>query len=425
MTSADRAATIELYARVRGKTVALTAPLAAEDCVVQTMPDVSPTKWHLAHTTWFFERFVLGPALPAYRPFDPSYDFVFNSYYNAVGPQYPRAARGHLSRPTLAQVVEYRTHVDGFVRRLLEDAPAELFERHAFAIELGLNHEEQHQELILTDIKHVLCTNPLRPAYSDRAPVSAAAAPPLEWLAFDGGLIEIGTNAKDFAFDNERPRHKVHLEPFTIANRVTTCGEYLEFMHDGGYRRPELWLSDGWAVCQRDGWSAPLYWEGSGGDYRLATLNGVRAVDPHEPVCHVSFYEADAFARWANARLLHEPEWERVAAAVPVAGNFVEGGALHPSPAPRAAAGVVLQLYGDVWEWTASPYLPYPGFQPFSGAFGEYNGKFMCNQVVLRGGSCLSPRRHLRASYRNFFPPDARWQMSGIRLARSRAVGGA
>jgi ergothioneine biosynthesis protein EgtB len=424
MTSSSRAGLLELYEKVRNATLALAAPLAPEDCVVQTMPDVSPTKWHLAHTSWFFERFVLGPALSSYRPLDSRYDFLFNSYYNAVGPQYPRHQRGHVSRPTLNEVVEYRRHVDRFMRRLLEDAPADLYERHAFAIELGLNHEEQHQELILTDIKHVLCTNPLKPAYAPRPVAPEVSARALGWLRFDGGLIEIGEAGAAFAFDNERPRHKVHLEPFELASRPVTAGEYLEFLRDGGYQRPELWLSDGWSACKREQWSAPLYWQSSEDGFTLLTLAGEQAFVAGEPVCHVSYYEADAFARWAGARLPSEAEWELAAAEAEVTGNFVENGWLHPVPARQSQrVGTAAQLFGDVWEWTQSPYVPYSGYQPFGGAFGEYNGKFMCNQLVLRGGSCVSPGRHLRPSYRNFFPPEARWQFSGIRLARSRAPG--
>jgi ergothioneine biosynthesis protein EgtB len=423
MSSASRAVLLELYQSVRSATSALAAPLAPEDCVVQTMPDVSPTKWHLAHTSWFFERFVLQLALSSsYRPLDPRYDFLFNSYYNAVGPQYPRHQRGHVSRPTLAEVVDYRQHVDRFMRRLLEDAPADLFERHAFAIELGLNHEEQHQELILTDVKHVLCTNPLRPAYATPRGAPAGQESTLEWLAVDGGMVEIGHANAEFCFDNELPRHKVYLEAFELASRPVTCREYLAFIRDGGYRRSELWLSDGWTACQRERWSAPLYWESVEEDFSVATLSGLRPLGLGEPVCHVSYYEADAFARWAGARLPAEAEWERAAAGVAVDGNFVESGLLHPAAATRVSPGKTpAQLFGDVWEWTQSPYVPYSGYQPFGGAFGEYNGKFMCNQLVLRGGSCVSPRRHLRASYRNFFPPDARWQFSGIRLARSHA----
>jgi ergothioneine biosynthesis protein EgtB len=421
MTSSSRAVLAPLYEQVRNATLALVAPLAPEDCVVQTMPDVSPTKWHLAHTSWFFERFVLESALArSYRPFDSRYEFLFNSYYNAIGPQYPRHQRGHVSRPTLREVVEYRRHVDRSMRQLLEEAPADLVESHAFAIELGLNHEEQHQELILTDIKHVLCTNPLRPAYA-ATPAVAGTETALEWLPFDGGLIELGKDGAGFSFDNERPRHKVHLENFEIASRLVTAGEYLAFIRDGGYRRPELWLSDGWSACQREQWFAPLYWVSTGDDFTMLTLSGARPLALFEPVCHVSYYEADAFARWAGARLLTEAEWERAAASAPVTGNFVESGFLHPMPSARVAgaAPAAAQLFGDVWEWTASPYLPYPGYQPFDGAFGEYNGKFMCNQLVLRGGSCATPGRHISASYRNFFPPDARWQFSGIRLARS------
>jgi ergothioneine biosynthesis protein EgtB len=409
---------LELYRNVRATSESLARPLAPEDQVVQSMPDASPTKWHLAHTSWFFETFVLRPHAGGYVPLDERYAPLFNSYYHAAGARLPRPERGLLSRPTVAEVLAYRRHVDGAVESLLlEQRPfaAEL----AFRLELGLAHEEQHQELLLTDVKHVLALNPLEPAYAAaEASQSPAGEPsPLSWIAFDGGLVEIGHAGGSFAFDNESPRHRRWCEPFELASRPVTCGEYLEFLEAGGYARAELWLSDGWDVRQRAGWEAPLYWKRAGTGWRIVTLRGGRALDPAEPVAHVSYYEADAFARWAGARLPLEEEWEHAAAAAPVAGNLLEGRRFHPAPA--ASRPGLAQLFGDVWEWTASPYAPYPGFQPFAGALGEYNGKFMSNRYVLRGGSCATPRRHLRASYRNFFGPEARWQFSGLRLARS------
>jgi ergothioneine biosynthesis protein EgtB len=402
----------ELYTKTRAATDALTARLEPEDCLVQSMPDASPIKWHLAHTSWFFETFVLARAIPGYEPPTAAFGILFNSYYHAVGRQHPRPQRGLLSRPTLAEVRAYRARVDDWMRRLIEDAPAARFDAVAFSIELGVNHEEQHQELILTDLKHALCSQPLRPAGFELRPAPRRAAPPLGWLRHPGGLVEIGAGQEGFAFDNERPRHRAWVEPFELADRLVTNREYLEFISDGGYQRVELWLSEGWDARRLNGWEAPLYWD----DHELATLGGVRAIDPDEPVCHLSYYEADAFARWAGARLPLESEWELCAASAPVEGNFVESGYFHPV----AGSG---QLFGDVWEWTASPYAAYPGYRPFDGALGEYNAKFMVNQVVLRGGSCATPARHVRASYRNFFSPAARWQFSGLRLARSEPCG--
>ncbi len=398
----------------------LVEPLEIEDWVVQSMPDASPVKWHLAHTTWFFERFVLRPlGVPA---FSDAYDYLFNSYYESVGPRHARPRRGMLTRPTAAEVVAYRKAIDARLADL-EGSPrlAEI----ADALELGKAHEEQHQELLLTDVKHLFSENPLRPAYraGGTAPVEDVA-PPLSWVRFDGGVFSIGHDGSGFSFDNERPRHQVLVTPFELASRLVTCGEYLEFIEDGGYRRPELWLSDGWAWVHagREPVRAPLYWDL---DARvLHTLHGTRPIVSSEPVCHVTCYEADAYARWAGARLPREAEWEiaaerALAKGDPAArGSFVEDDALHPRPA-RAAA--MAQLLGDAWEWTQSAYAPYPGFQPLPGAFGEYNGKFMINQHVLRGGSCLTPRDHIRATYRNFFPPSAAWQVTGIRLARDVA----
>jgi ergothioneine biosynthesis protein EgtB len=405
------------YREVRRRTEGLCAGLEVDDFGVQSMPDVSPTKWHLAHTSWFFETFVLAAAVPGYRPFHPRFGYLFNSYYNAVGDRQPRDRRGHLSRPTVREVFAYRAHVDEHVAALLEGTADGRLGPIAPVIDLGLHHEQQHQELLLTDIKHVFASNPLRPVYRDRPPSAGAPAGPMRWTAFPAGVRRIGHAGPGFAYDNETPRHRAFVEGFQLGSRLVTAGEYLAFMADGGYRRPDLWLSDGWNASRREGWSAPLYWEDEGGGWRHMTLAGMRPVDGAEPVCHVSYYEADAFARWAGARLPTEAEWETAAAGAPAAGRFLEDGHHHPRPA-GADGGGPAQLFGDAWEWTASPYVAYPGYRPTGGALGEYNAKFMCNQLVLRGGSCATPRSHIRPSYRNFFPPEARWQFSGIRLAR-------
>jgi len=398
------------FAEVRARTEHLAAPLSAEDQTIQSMADVSPTKWHRAHTTWFFETFLLQPSLPGYRPFDTAYGYLFNSYYEAVGPRHPRPERGFLSRPGVAEIAAYRAHIDRAMPDLIAARPdlADL-------IELGLHHEEQHQELILMDIKHVLSLNPLQPAYRAARPPDVTAPAPLAWLDIAGGLRQIGHDAAEFAFDNEGPRHKVWLEPFRLATRLATCGEYLAFIADGGYRRAELWLSDGWATVQQQGWTAPLYWRQDGG-WTLFTLAGRRPLDPAEPVVHVSFFEADAFARWSGKRLPREAEWEVAALEreVALAGNLLDREVYHPAP----ASGVgLLQMIGDTWEWTASPYMAYPGYRPLAGAVGEYNGKFMSGQMVLRGGAAVTPPGHVRLTYRNFFPPAARWAFGGIRLA--------
>ncbi len=402
------------YAATRAATVALAAGLSPEDCALQSMPDASPVKWHLAHTSWFFETFVLAPNLAGYQAFDPAFRVLFNSYYVQVGARHPRPERGLISRPGLAEVCAYRSHVDAGIARWLESgaaAPAALA-----LLELGVHHEQQHQELILTDLKHLFSRNPARPAYRSLATPACGAAPALRWQAFPAGVQEIGHAGRGFCFDNEQPRHRTYLRGFELAARLVTNGEYLAFIDDQGYERPELWLSDGWDACKAQGWTAPAYWERGSDGWHIFTLGGMRALDRAEPVTHVSFYEADAFARWAGARLPTEAEWEVLAAREPADGNFVESGALHPVPATDA--GTLQQVFGDVWEWTASAYLGYPGYRPASGAVGEYNGKFMVNQFVLRGGSCATPRAHIRATYRNFFPPAARWQFSGIRLAR-------
>ncbi|MCX5743749.1 MAG: ergothioneine biosynthesis protein EgtB [Proteobacteria bacterium] len=396
------------YRRVRARTLALCAPLTAEDQVIQPMPDASPAKWHLAHTTWFFEAFVLAGA-----PFDPDFDRLFNSYYEAVGPRIARASRGLLSRPSLERVHAYRAAIDQLVERALADgalAPAA-----CARLELGLHHEQQHQELILTDLKYTLGTQPLAPVYrADLDRPTLAAPTSLRWRRFDGGIVPIGAPRDGFAFDNERPRHDVIVRPFELATRPISNAEVRGFIADGGYDDHRLWLSDGWSTLHRDGWRAPLYWAGE----RTYELAGTRAIDPAETACHLSYYEADAIARWLGGRLPTESEWEHATAgAAPTEGNFADDDRLHPGAA-SADDDQLAQLYGDVWEWTASSYAPYPGFRPLDGALGEYNGKFMSGQQVLRGGSCFTPRGHVRAAYRNFFPPAARWQMSGVRLAR-------
>jgi ergothioneine biosynthesis protein EgtB len=407
------------FRAVRRFTEELSAPLSAEDCQAQSMPDASPAKWHLAHTTWFFETFVLERAVAGYRPFHPEFRVLFNSYYQTVGPQHPRPERGLLTRPALDEVLAYRRHVDTEVCDLLGAGIGNDLDA---IVRLGLEHEQQHQELLLTDVKHLLSVNPLRPAYLPLPPAPAdGAAPALSWRAHAEHVDWIGHDGGGFSFDNERPRHRVLVPAFELASRPVTAGEFVAFIEDGGYERPELWLSDGWSVVQSHGWKAPLYWECRDGVRLEFTLGGLRQLAATAPVCHVSLYEADAFARWAGARLPTEAEWEVAARDMPVAGNFAESGLLHPAAAwPRSEDGPA-RLFGDVWEWTQSAYAPYPGYKPPAGALGEYNGKFMCNQMVLRGGSCATPASHMRATYRNFFYPHARWQFSGIRLARDLA----
>jgi ergothioneine biosynthesis protein EgtB len=416
----DRRALIARYQQVREFTENLCAPLNPEDYVVQSMPDCSPTKWHLAHVSWFFETFLLAPLAPDYRSPNPEYAFLFNSYYNAVGDRYPRPQRGLISRPTVDQTYGYRAHVDEHVLDLLECAEPEDLSKASPIVILGANHEQQHQELIVTDLKHMLSHNPLYPEYVHRPPNGTIQAAPLEWRDFDEGVYWIGHTGTDFAFDNEGGRHREFVDAFHMATRPVTNAEYLEFMRDGGYHRPEFWLSMGWATVQQAGWCAPLYWEERDGTWWNFTLSGVRPVDPAEPVTHVSYFEADAYAHWAGARLPTEAEWEIAASSLPIEGNFVETERFQPRPADCSnAAGALQQMFGDVWEWTQSSYSAYPGFQIAPGALGEYNGKFMCNQYVLRGGSCATPKSHIRPTYRNFFPPDARWQFSGVRLVKN------
>ncbi len=431
------------FREVRALTERLVAGLEPEDFVVQSMPDASPLRWHLAHTTWFFETFLLAAVDAGYRKHSESYEYLFNSYYNSVGQPFPRARRGLLTRPTVREILEYRRVIDERIEQWLASAEGPNHAPWLAVVELGCHHEQQHQELMLTDLKHAFSCNPLNPAYRElpagtsvamrepafgrdapgsgasgaTAPVRTASDPQDGWCQFDEGLREIGMPEEPFAFDNERPRHRVFLEAFELARQPVTNGQYLAFLDDDGYRRPEFWLSAGWAwVCQEQR-EAPLYWLRDGTGWRQFTLYGCQPLDPAQPVCHLSYYEADAFARWSGARLPTEAEWESAAQGQPVTGNFVESGVLHPQPA-LADGRPLAAMFGDVWEWTASSYAAYPGYAPAAGALGEYNGKFMCNQMVLRGGSCATTQSHIRPSYRNFFPPEAQWQFSGIRLAR-------
>jgi ergothioneine biosynthesis protein EgtB len=404
------------YGEVRATSERLAEPLSPEDCAIQSMTDASPTKWHLAHTSWYFETFVLESAIAGYQPFDARFRVLFNSYYNSVGEQYERPKRGMLSRPSFEEVCAYRRHVDERILALLE-AGTSLDPALADIFVLGLHHEQQHQELILTDVKHMLSINPLRPAYRKTPVPPRCSAPALRWTRYDEAMHEIGHDGGGFAFDNEGPRHRVFLQAFDLASRPVTNGEFLDFIDDGGYQQPDAWLSDGWAAVQREGWRGPLYWESGDDTRRMLTLGGLREIRAEEPVCHVSFYEADAYARWAGARLPSEHEWEIATANAPIEGNFLESDLLHPAAAGETT-GNFAQLFGDVWEWTRSAYAPYPGYRPPAGALGEYNGKFMSNQMTLRGSSCATSQSHVRASYRNFFYPTARWQFSGFRLAR-------
>ena len=405
---------IRRYGDVRRRSQALCKTLSAEDQVVQSMQDVSPTKWHLAHTSWFFEHFVLAEYVPGYPVFDPQYQHLFNSYYYSVGEMFSRPSRGLLSRPTVAQIYDYRAHVDEAMTELLSGSGDPALQ---FLVELGLNHEQQHQELILTDIKHVFSINPLGPALVEQAPgIRSSAVPSLGWRNYTGGIREIGADGTGFCFDNETPRHRVLLNDFQLADRLITNREYREFIDDGGYQKSTLWLSDGWAWLQQNGISRPIYW--SEDLQQEFTLAGWQAQDPETPVSHVNFYEADAFARWAGARLATEMEWE-TAAVDGQLGRFAEANIFHPAPLADDDPPGLGQYFGDLWEWTSSPYSAYPGFQPLAGSLGEYNGKFMSSQMVCRGGSCATPSDHIRPSYRNFFYPDARWQFIGIRLARN------
>ncbi len=416
---AEKISLIHRFQAVRATTTGLTTRLTAEDQMVQSCPEASPVKWHLAHTTWFFETFVLTKYLAGYQAYNPDFSWLFNSYYKSLGDHPEKRLRASFSRPSLDQVLAYRLYIEEAIERLLETgASSEV----CACIELGMHHEQQHQELIATDIKHAFWSNPLQPAYTERPlPSQPASTASRQWFSCEGGLIEIGHSGEGFAFDNELSRHPVFLAPFRIASNLVTCGEYLSFMQDSGYQRPELWLSDGWDTVQAQGWQAPLYWQaGQSGTWNVFTLHGLLPLDDllATPVCHLSYYEADAYARWAGARLPTEFEWEHVASKRPITGNFLESDMLHPQPEINHEDSLhPAQMFGDVWEWTQSAYSAYPRYQPASGALGEYNGKFMCNQIVLRGGSAVTPVSHIRATYRNFFTPATRWQFSGIRLA--------
>ncbi|MEG9861769.1 MAG: ergothioneine biosynthesis protein EgtB [Parvularculales bacterium] len=435
----DREGFLHWYNTVRTDSQILADPLAPEDMVIQSMPDVSPTKWHLAHTSWFFETFLLTPYVSAYEPPNAIYGHLFNSYYEGIGQPFSRLRRGMISRPTVSEILDYRAQVDAAMAAFILNAPQDTWREAAAFVSLGLHHEQQHQELMLTDIKHVLSENPMMPAaYKavDDFRGNMAEAQALEWHAFDGGLVDIGHDSQgtdpalDFAFDNESPRHEQLVRPFLLANRLITNGEYLSFVEDGGYQNPLLWLADGWSQVQENNWVAPLYWQrGEGYDceqsdvWREFTLAGLVPLNPATPVCHLSYYEADAFARWADARLPSEEEQEHAANGQSITGNFgrmiIKGiaHAVHPDPATKNGT-TPNQIYGDVWEWSHSAYAAYPGYRPAQGAVGEYNGKFMCGQYALRGGSCATPTGHVRLTYRNFFPPSARWQFSGLRLAQ-------
>lgn len=399
---------------VRQRTESLCSPLEIEDYCIQASDFVSPPKWHLAHTTWFFETFILLPFAPDYRAFHPAYAHLFNSYYETAGTFFPRPQRGMLSRPTVAEVYRYRQHVDNALRALLENLPQQSAHDILARVELGIEHEIQHQELLLMDVKYSFFVNPLWPTYQQPTQYAATFSLDMTWHNFVGGVVGIGHDGAGFCYDNERPRHQTFLRDFCITSRLVTNQEYLGFIADGGYQRADLWLSDGWRTINTQGWKAPLYWVGADHDWQQFTLSGMQPLNPHEPVAHLSYYEADAYARWAGKRLPTEAEWEHAASTIPMAGNFIESELLHPQAAQLSG---LTQMYGDLWEWTQSPYSPYPGFRALPGTLGEYNGKFMCDQIVLRGGCCVTPQEHIRASYRNFYRAADRWMFSGLRLA--------
>ena len=412
----DRTALVEAFRAVRGHSAWLCEPLATEDYVLQCMAEASPTRWHLAHTTWFFERFILQEHAPGYVPFDERYYYLFNSYYQALGPMHKRSNRGLLSRPTVEEVYAYRRVIDERLATFLERADDVTVRRAAPFVTLGLNHEQQHQELMLTDLLVNLSHNPLLPAYRELDPVEPAEAPPARWIPFEGGVHRIGTDGPGFHYDNEGPCHEVLLRPYALSARLTTNAEFLAFVEAGGYEQPEHWLDLGFARVRGEAWEHPLYWFQEDGAWKEFGLGGAAPLDPAAPACHLSYFEADAFARWAGHRLPTEAEWEVAAASRPIAGNLLDAGRFRTVAAAPDEA--LQQLFGDVWEWTSSAYAAYPGYRPPPGAVGEYNGKFMCNQYVLRGGSLATWQDHLRVSYRNFFPPESRWQFAGIRLAK-------
>jgi ergothioneine biosynthesis protein EgtB len=422
----NREELLAAFDNVRQMTENICTPLVIEDYVIQSMPDVSPPKWHLAHTTWFFERVILQQGVPGYRPYNEQYYYLFNSYYQSFGERWKRDIRGTLSRPTVKEVFDYREAINERTHTFIASVGEEQCDEIGRLVELGLHHEQQHQELLVTDIKHILASNPLRPAYTlndSRHRAQNSTVAPAQYIAVEGGVFEMGATGSGFAWDNEFPRHRALTHDVALMNRLVTCGEFLEFIADGGYQNPLLWLSDGWDAVTKESWSAPLYWEKVDGQWHIVTLSGIRQIDPSEPVSHVSYYEASAFARWAGKRLPTEMEWEKASLlvkAAPSCGNFLETRHHHPVPlgqAPGADPAGLSQMFGDVWEWTASSYLPYPGYKQEPGPLGEYNGKFMINQMVLRGGSCATPRTHIRATYRNFFQCEKRWQFTGFRLA--------
>ncbi len=415
----DKNFLLERFQTVRKFTNSLCKNLETEDYVVQAMPDVSPTKWHLAHTSWFFEAFVLARADTGYKFFNPVYKYLFNSYYVQMGERFTRSRRGLLSRPTVKEVFEFRDYIDKRISEFISGCGPELYSKFSGIIEIGIHHEQQHQELLVTDIKNVFSINPLYPVLISKEIQSTESIPKMEWIGIDGGLYNIGHNGNRFAYDNETPAHREYTDNYLMGSRLITNWEYLDFINDKGYLTPELWLSDGWAAVDREKWEAPMYWTKIDGEWFNYKLNGFQKVDLNEPVCHVSHFEADAFARWSGARLPTETEWEIAAGDIRPNGNFVEQGNFHPVVLnDEAGDGKIHQMYGDVWEWTGSSYLPYPGYKPLPGALGEYNGKFMSGQMVLRGGSCATSESHIRKTYRNFFPPSARWQFMGIRLAK-------
>jgi ergothioneine biosynthesis protein EgtB len=413
---------LERYRGVRAFTTALTADLASEDCVVQSMPDVSPTKWHMAHTTWFFETFILKKWIPRYQPEIPEYAYLFNSYYNAAGDMHRRDLRGLISRPTVEQTRAYRAGIDRHIENLIATADETVLNEIEPLIILGIHHEQQHQELLVTDIKHVFAQNPLYPVFREQKGHGARGTSSMNFVEFDEEIAEIGHTGSGFSYDNEGPRHRALVPAFSLGSRPVTNGEFLEFIDAGGYRRAEFWLSLGWMTVNEQRWQAPLYWKQEDGRWLNFTLTGFRPVEESEPVTHVSYFEADAYAKWAGARLPTEFEWERAAGGEPVEGNFVENEYFHPQSAGnQKEPNDLSQIFGDVWEWTRSAYSPYPGYKAEPGALGEYNGKFMCNQYVLRGGSCATSRSHIRVTYRNFFQPEKRWQFTGVRLAHDPA----
>jgi ergothioneine biosynthesis protein EgtB len=412
----SRLEAVQKFKTVRQDSEKLCESLEIEDYIIQTTTEASPVKWNLAHVTWFYETFILNVYAKNYQDFHPQFRYLFNSYYEQVGKYFPRPQRGLLSRPTVKEVYRYRHYVDEQMIQLIENTEEKHWADIAFRLMIGLNHEQQHQELLLTDLKYNLAFNPLRPAYREDLAISNLQnAPDLKWFEFEGGLDFIGFEGTGFAYDNESPRHQVFVQPFKLSSRLVTNAEYLEFIENGGYQRPELWLSDGWSTLKQTNWNAPLYWEKIEGTWWQMTLGGMRKVVMGEPVCHISYYEADAFATWKGKRLPTEAEWEIAARDLKMEGNFREKDFLHPIATEEKDG--LLQMFGDVWEWTQTPYTPYPNYRPQTGALGEYNGKFMCNQMVMRGGSCVTPNDHIRLTYRNFFYPNERWQFKGFRLA--------